>query len=318
MTDSVLITGAGSGFGLATALYLAERRFRVYASVPDLDQQAGVDVAAAEHGISLRVLRLDVTDEPSIRSAVDTIVEESGGIYGLVNSAGLGLRGFFEDLSEAEIRRLFDVNVFGVMAVTRAVLPHMRVARRGRIVIISSAGGKNASMTISAYCATKFALEGFGESLALEVAPLGLHVSLIEPGLVMTPHFTINRGRAKAATNSNSPYYAWFLQHEKMVDDMLRSNRITPADVSKAVYQALTARHPRLRYMVGWRAKLLTSLRRYVPGELFDRVYAWQLTRMVTRSRRPARALSDLSLQGVMPSDYLGFGNATGEVQSNE
>jgi NAD(P)-dependent dehydrogenase (short-subunit alcohol dehydrogenase family) len=318
VTDSVLITGAGTGFGLATALYLAERRFQVYASVPDLGQREGVDAAAAERGVSLRVLRLDVTDQESIRSAVDTIIEESGSIYGLVNSAGLGLRGFFEDLSEGEIRRLFDVNVFGVMAVTRAVLPTMRAARRGRIVIISSAGGRTASMTISAYCASKFALEGFGESLALELAPLGLHVSLIEPGLVMTAHFTVRRGRAKAAVDPTSPYYAWFVQHEKMVDDILRAHRITPTDVAKAVHRALTAKRPRLRYTVGWRAKLLISLRRFLPGELFERFYCRQVIRMVTKPRHPARGLSQLSSADITSIDHITSGTARSEAHRNE
>jgi len=305
MTNSVLITGAGTGIGLATALYLAEHGFQVYASVPDLGQQEGVDTAAAEHGVSLRVLQLDVTDQSTIESAVGTVIAESGGIYGVVNSAGLGLRGFFEDLSEAEIRRLFHVNVFGVMAVTRAVLPHMRVARRGRIVIITSAGGRIASMTISAYCASKFALEGFGESLALEVAPLDLHVSLIEPGLVLTPHFTVNRGRAAAATDPSSPYYAWFVQHEKTVDDILRTRRIVPMDVAKVVAQALTAKRPRLRYVVGWRAKLLISLRRHLPGELFERIYFGQIIRMVTQPREPARGLSEPSASDALSTDYL-------------
>jgi NAD(P)-dependent dehydrogenase (short-subunit alcohol dehydrogenase family) len=305
MGDSVLITGAGSGMGLASALYLAERGFRVYASVPDMAQRADVEAAAAEHGVSLRVLQLDVTDESSIQSAVDTVVAEAGGIFGVVNSAGLGLRGFFEDLSEEEIRRVYDVNVFGVMAVTRAVLPPMRVAQRGRVVIITSAGGRVASMTISGYCSGKFALEGFGESLALEVAPFGLHVSMIEPGLVMTPHFTVHRGRAKGALDPNSPYYVWFLQHEQVVDNMLRSNRITPADVAQAVHRALTDRRPRLRYIVGWRAKLLIALHRYVPGEWFRRLYTRQLVRMVTQPKQSARKLNDLALPDTTPKDYL-------------
>lgn len=299
MSGSVLITGAGTGIGLATALHLAERGYAVFASVPDLGQRAGIEEAAATRGVDVRVLLLDVTHRGTIESAVSTIMRDSGGIYGVVHCAGLGLRGFFEDLKDDEIRRLFDVNVFGVMAVTRAVLPHMRTARRGRIVIVSSAAGRIASMTISAYCAAKFALEGFGESVALETAPLGLHVSLIEPGLVMTPHFTVNRGRARTALDSNSPYYAWFAQHESMVDDILRQNRVTPADVAIAVRRALTARNPRLRYIVGWRAKLLISLRRHLPGQLFHRIYSRRLTRIVTSPREPATGLSDLSLPGV-------------------
>jgi NAD(P)-dependent dehydrogenase (short-subunit alcohol dehydrogenase family) len=316
MPNSVLITGAGTGLGLATALHLAQHGFRVYASVPDLSQRETVATAAAEHKVSLSVLQLDVTDQATIDAAVDTLITECGEIYGLVNSAGLGLRGFFEDLSEEEIRRLFDVNVFGTMAVVRAVLPHMRAARRGRVVIITSAGGRIASMTISAYCASKFALEGFGESLALEIAPFGLRVSLVEPGLVMTPHFTVNRGRANAATDPASPYYAWFLQHESIVDGILHQNRVTPADVGKAVYRALTDTRPRLRYVVGWRAKLLICLRRYLPGQLFEQVYARQMQRLVTEPARPAHTLSDLSLPGALDSDCLIL-NPSGRVEAN-
>jgi NAD(P)-dependent dehydrogenase (short-subunit alcohol dehydrogenase family) len=318
MGDSVLITGAGTGIGLATSLYLASRGFRVFASIPDLSQQPAVDAAAEQYGVQLRVLQLDVTDSSSIHSAIETINRESGNIFGLVNSAGLGLRGFFEDLSEAEIRRLFDTNVFGAMAVTRAVLPAMRGARRGRIVFITSAGGRIASLTISAYCASKFALEGFGETLALEIAPLNLQVSIIEPGLVMTPHFTTNRGRAQAATNPGSPYYAWFVQHEKMVDKILHSNHITPANVARAVHQSLTAKRPRLRYAVGWRAGLLLALHRHLPEELFRRIYARQLTRMVTKPLQPAGELSNLSLPGVWPTEYLGLDTAKRGIHQHE
>jgi len=304
--------------GLATALYLARRGFVVYASVPDLSQREGVEAAAAEQGVRLRVLQLDVTDPAGVGAAVEAIISERGGIYGLVNNAGLGLRGFFEDLSEEEIRRLFEVNVFGAMAVTRAVLPFMRRARRGRIVIISSAGGRIASMTLSAYCASKFALEGFGESLALEVAPLGLHVSLIEPGLVMTPHFTVNRGRAKKAVDPGSPYYTWFAQYEWMVDEILRKRRITPADVARVVYRALTARRPRLRYVVGWRPKVLISLRRHLPGELFERLYFGQVRRAVTRLREPVGELGALSLPDVTPSERLGLEPSAKEMSSDD
>ena len=304
---SVLITGAGTGMGLATALYLARRGFEVYASVPELGRREEVDVAAAQQDVDLRVLQLDVTDQDSIETAVSTIIAECGSLFGVVNNAGIGLRGFFEDLSEEEIRRLFDVNVFGVMAVTRAILPHMRAARRGRVVIISSAGGRIASMTLGGYCASKFALEGFGECLALELALLGLHVSLIEPGIVMTPHFTVNRGRAKVATSPSSPYYAWFTQHEKMVDDILRKRHITPVDVAKAVHRALTDRWPRLRYVVGWRARLLISARKYLPDELFERLCRWQMQRTVINSSHPARRLNDLAVPGDGPTDYLGL-----------
>src|SRR5688500_10593820 len=113
--DSVLVTGAGNGLGLETALYLAERGMRVYATMRDLGKRETLDQAAAGRGVRLQVLRLDITDPASIDSAVRTIVAECGGIYGLVNNAGIGLRGYFEDLSDAEIRQLFETNIFGTM-----------------------------------------------------------------------------------------------------------------------------------------------------------------------------------------------------------
>jgi NAD(P)-dependent dehydrogenase (short-subunit alcohol dehydrogenase family) len=278
---AVLVTGAGSGIGLATSLRLARHGFRVFASVPLAAQRDAVEAAAAASGVRVRVVSLDVTDPPGVAAAVAAVVREGGGLYGLVNSAGLGLRGFFEDLSDAEIRRLFDVNVFGAMAVTRAVLPHLRMARAGRVVLITSAGGRIASMTVSAYCAGKFALEGFGESLAMEVSPFGIRVSMVEPGLVMTPHFTVNRGAAAAATSPRSPFYERFTRHERMVDEILRANRITPDDVARAVQRALADKRPRLRYAVGWRARALISLRRHLPDEAFTRAYFRLVSRMV-------------------------------------
>jgi NAD(P)-dependent dehydrogenase (short-subunit alcohol dehydrogenase family) len=312
MKEAVLISGSGSGIGLASAIYLAQRGLQVFATVPDLAQQADVRAAAAAWGVPLRVLRLDVTDPNSIQRAVATVIQTCGGVYGVVHSAGLGLRGFFEDLSDAEIRRVFDVNVFGVMALTRAVLPAMRVARRGRIVIVGSVGGRVASMSLSGYCAGKFALEGFAESLWMEVRPFGLHVSVIEPGVVMTPHFTRHRGRATAATNVQSPYYEWFARHEQIVDNILRARRITPGDVARRIYSALTDPQPRLRYPVGAGARLIIWLRRVVPQRWFERLYFGYIVRLVTGSAAPA-ALSQLSLPGAAETDYLGLSPPEGK-----
>jgi len=285
MKRSVLITGAGTGFGRSTALLLAERGFRVYGTV-QAGQREDLEKAALARGVALRVVEADVTCAETVESAVSTIVEECGGIFAVVNNAGVGLRGFFEDLSEEELRRAFDVNFFGVLAVTRAVLPHMRAAGEGRIVMMSSAGGRMAAMTLSGYCAGKFALEGFSESLALETAAFGVRVSLIEPGLVSTPHFTVHRGRAKAALSASSPYRVWFSRHERMVDEILKTGRITSEDVAKTVHRALTARRPRLRYVVGWRPKLLVALRRVLPEAWFDRLYLRETVRLMRTTSR--------------------------------
>src|SRR5262252_9580812 len=192
--STILITGAAMGLGKETALYLAERGYHVYATMRDVKHSDSLATAALDRKVQLRILPLDVMDADSIQQAVRTIVAESGGIGVVINNAGIGLRGYFEDLEEEEIRQVFDANVLSVMRVTRAVLPHMRQAGAGRILFISSIGGRIGSLGVSAYCATKFAVEGFAESLMQEVAPLGLHVVLIEPGIIKTERWSVNRG----------------------------------------------------------------------------------------------------------------------------
>ena len=283
MADTILVTGAATGLGKEMALHLAERGYRVYATTRDVRQGDELTALARQRGAEVRVLPLDVTRRDSVEQAIQTIVAESGGIYAVINNAGIGLRGYFEDLSDDEIRQVFDANVFGVMAVTRAVLPHMRAARRGRVILISSVGGRIGSLGVSAYCATKFAVEGFGESLFQELAPLGIQVVLIEPGIIKTERWTTNRGLAKGALNPGSPYEAWFRQAEKESDELVRRSVATPADVAAVVYDALRAERPRLRYMIGRKAKLAVALRRWLPGELFERIYFGIIMRRVTR-----------------------------------
>jgi NAD(P)-dependent dehydrogenase (short-subunit alcohol dehydrogenase family) len=285
MANSVLVTGASTGLGLETALYLAERNFKVYATVLDLSDRDKLDEEMMNRKVQVGVLQLDITDPDSINSALCTISEQSGEIYGVVNNAGIGLRGYFEDLSEEEIRQVFEVNVFGTMAVTRAALKYMRTARQGRIIIITSVGGRSGSLAVSAYCATKFAQEGFGESLAHEVIPFGIHVSLVEPAIIKTERWGINRGIAKGALDPKSPYYVWFRESERLADLLVDSSPTKPVDVARTVHKVLTDRHPRLRYMVGRRAKLVFALRRYLPGELFERIYFSYLIRKVTTPR---------------------------------
>jgi len=280
---AILVTGASTGLGKAMALSLAERGFKVYASARNADGIAAVEEAAARRGVEVATLTLDVTDANSIQAGVERIATESGGIYGVINNAGIGLRGYFEDLTDAEIRELYDANVFGVMAVTRAVLPHMRAAGRGRILMISSVGGRIGSLGVSTYCSTKFALEGFSESLYMELAPLGIQVVIIEPGIIKTERWSSNRGTAAGALNPDSPYHVWFKQAEKESDALVQASTATPEDVAQVVHRALSAAKPRLRYMVGRKAKLAVSLRRLLPGELFERLYFGTVIRRVTR-----------------------------------
>lgn len=282
MAQAVLVTGASAGFGVELVLHLAGLGFKVYAGVPDMAQRERLDAAAAQRKVALRVLRLEITDQVSINEAVQTIVAESGGIYGVVNNASLFVRGYFEDMLEAEIRQVFDINLFGTMAVTRAVLPSMRAAARGRIVIISSVAGRLGAPSGGAYSASRFAQEGFAESLRQEVDPLGIGVSLIEPGITKTETWTIDRSTTERARDPDGPYHAWFRRAEELFDQALQTSPITPLDVAQAVHNALTDARPRLRYVVGKRPRLILALRRYVPQPLFDRVYFGEVMRRIT------------------------------------
>ena len=289
--ETVLITGSSTGLGLETALYLSEQGFRVYATMRDIGQQAELLDEAARRRVDLEVLPLDVNDPDSIDLAVSRILDETGEIFGLVNNAGIGLRGCFEDLSDAEIRQVFEANVFGTMAVTRRVLPAMRAAGRGRVITVTSVGGRIATFGLSAYCSTKFAQEGFAESLALELAPFGLHSILVEPGMIKTSRWTVNRGTAAHALDSESPYSEMFRRHEAISDQFVDSRRTRPVDVARTIHRALTARRPRLRYVVGRPAAAAISLRRHLPGELFERLYFGSLLRRIAREPQPqARA----------------------------
>ncbi|MFQ5740033.1 MAG: SDR family oxidoreductase [Acidobacteriota bacterium] len=281
MGHSILITGAGTGLGLETALYLAGKGYRVFAAVAFEGQRKHVEREAVRRRLSLSLPLLDVTDPKSIRSTVDAIASECGGVNGLINNAGVSLRGYFEDCREEEIRTVFDVNLHGSMAVTREVLPLMRRAGGGRLIFISSIGGRIAAMARSAYCSSKFAIEGFAESLAQEVMPLGLHVSIIEPAIIKTERWTIHRGVADQALDPESPYCDWFRREEELADRLVETSPTTPADVARTVYRALTARRPRLRYVVGSRARLAVLLRRYLPGELFEQIFFRQAVRRV-------------------------------------
>ena len=297
MTDDrpvALITGAGSGLGMEAALFLAARNFRVYGTALTEAEQRDLLDEAGRRQTQVSALRMDVTRRPDIDRAVETIIREAGRIDAVVHFAGMGLRGFFEDLSMQEIRRLYDVNVFGIMELTQAVLPHMRARRSGRIVITASAAGRMGEMSIAGYSSGKFAVVGLGECLRHEMALLNIHVSVLEPGLIYTPHFGINRNRARRAVDPASPYYFWFCQHEAIVDKLLATNKFTAADIAAVVYKILTARRPRLHYMVGVKLKLMVTLRDLIPFEWFERIHQKIIVRMVTKPRRPATGLSGL------------------------
>ena len=272
-TRAVLVTGASSGLGLETSLHLAKGGFRVFAAMRDVGRAARLHEEAERLGVSIATLQLDVTDRPSIDRAVSDVLEQCGTLYGLVNNAGVHVRGYFEDVSDAELRRVFDVNVFGTMAVTGAVLPHMRRAGRGRIVIVGSMGGRIGAPALSAYCSSKFALEGFGEALALEAKLVGVDVVLVAPAIVKTDIWARSDAVASDSSSPDSPYRKWFQDQEKLTARLVANAPTKPSDVARVILAALTAKEPRLRCVVGHRAKALLALRSLLPGEIFNRIY---------------------------------------------
>ncbi len=271
--DAVIVTGSGTGIGLETALRLAADGFRVYATIRNAGQRDELLAAAADRGVSMEVLRLDLTDRASIAEAVQTVAEEAGGIYGLVNNGGIGLRGCTEDCEEEEIRQLFETNVLGTIAVTKAVLPHMRAAGCGRIVTVSSVGGRVVGFGVTMYCATKFAQEAIGEGLAQELAPFGIQSVLVEPGILKTTRWSRHRGTAARASEPTSAYHDLFWASEAIADRLVERSPTRAADVAATIAEALTAERPRMRYVVGRGAKVAIALRRHMPQGLFERLY---------------------------------------------
>ena len=290
--DSVVVTGASKGIGLETSVRLAAAGFRVWAGVRDAASGEIVESHAHRAGVRVNVIQLDVTDAPSVERAIARIVDEDRSLYAVVNNAGITYGGYFEDLTEAEVRRVLDVNLFGAMNVTRQVLPIMRAAGRGRVVMMSSYCGRIGTVAAAPYVASKFALEGWGESLALEVRPFGIDVVILEPGIIATKLVDGDRGIGMHARDSRSPYAEWFRRAEDQMDELIRGAGQTASDVAEAVHRAITVRRPRLRYVVGRRARILVNLRQRVPDALFERVYFGEMLRRVTGSRHTRASMA--------------------------
>lgn len=278
---AVLITGASRGLGRAMALEIASRGFSVWAGVRSAEAGAEVETEARRQGLNLRTVLLDVTEEASVKAACQAIQSSEGTLFALVNNAGMTGRAFFEDYPEDVIRRIFEVNLFGMMRVTRNALPLIRANRGGRIINISSIGGRIGSNSVTPYVASKFALEGFSESLSLEMAPFDIRVSIISPGIVNTDIWDESNRILPQARNPDSPYYQYFWHMERYAEKLLRSSRLTPEDVARKVADVLTERRPALRYVVGRRAAIVAFLRKHSPDRLFDALYFGQIRRLM-------------------------------------
>jgi NAD(P)-dependent dehydrogenase (short-subunit alcohol dehydrogenase family) len=244
-----IVTGSSSGIGLDACVTLARNGFLTYATMRNLDKSSIVRAAAEKEKLPIKVQQLDVTDDHSVSNAIQTIISETGRIDVLVNNAGYGLIGAFEELSIDEIKNQYETNLFGLIRVTQAVLPIMRNQQSGTIVNVSSGAGLFGYPGGSAYVSTKFAVEGLSESISYELGQFGIKVVLIEPGFIKT-NFLNAMAIAKKAQDPDSPYSQMMQRVQTNSSEMARNGSSVDV-VSKAILEAVTSKSPNLRYLAG-------------------------------------------------------------------
>jgi len=274
MPDKIaLITGSSSGFGLLTSIELAKAGFRVVATMRDLGRRDRLDQAAVAAGVAgqLDIRALDVTNFEALPAFVDAVVRDCGRLDVLVNNAGFAVAGFAEDIRLEELRRQFETNFFGAVAMTKAVLPIMRRQHSGHIIMVSSIGGLLGSVSVSSYSASKHALEGWSESLRLEVNALGIKVVLVEPGAYLTDIWTRGAVMGEKATQETSPNIQRIL---RMRDRIQALPKRDPIEVARLIASIAQDPNPKLRYLVGRDAKIQLAMKRILPWKSFEKVIA--------------------------------------------
>jgi len=273
----VLITGCSSGIGDETARHLAARGWTVYATARRPETLADLEAAGC------KTLACDVTDEESMRGCVDAVVAAEGAVGVLVNNAGYSQSGAVESVDMDSIRRQFETNVFGLIRMSQLVLPGMRDQRWGRIVNISSMGGRLTFPGGGIYHATKHAVEAICDAMRFEVAGFGVDVVCVEPGLIVTGFGDAAARSLEEGASGEGPYGEFNARvgaaTEGVYKGPMRRLGGGPETVARAIEKAITARRPRSRYKVTPSAKLAIAQRRLVSDRLWDRAMAAQFPR---------------------------------------
>jgi NAD(P)-dependent dehydrogenase (short-subunit alcohol dehydrogenase family) len=268
-----VLTGASSGFGLLTSVELAKGGFRVIASMRDPGKRERLAQAAAAAQVSDRidVRALDVTQVDAIPEFVDSVIRDYGRIDVLVNNAGFAVGGFAEDIRLEELRLQFETNFFGAVAMTKAVLPVMRQQRSGHIIQVSSISGLQGAISVSSYSASKHALEGWSESLRLEVNSLGVKVVLVEPGAFDTGVWTSGAVMGQEAKKKTSPNFQRSLRMREVIATIPKAD---PIAVARTIVAIARNPSPKLRYLIGRDAKMQLAMKRILPWKWYEKMIA--------------------------------------------
>ena len=270
----IVITGASTGIGEACARHFATLGHCVYAGVRR--EEDGVRLSEGCNG-NLVPLMLDVESESTVLAAVETVARAAGeeGVFALINNAGVAISGPMECVPMDEVRRQFDINVFGALAVTQAFLPMLRRAA-GRIVMMSSISGRITGPFLGPYSASKFALEAMSDALRLELRPWGISVSIVEPGPIATPIWDKSRQTARRLREAMAPacrqLYERNLERLEFAVENAARTAIPCSEVVAAVEHALHSQRPKTRYLMGRQTRMAALLTRFMPDRLRDRL----------------------------------------------
>ncbi|MDX1478868.1 MAG: oxidoreductase [Saprospiraceae bacterium] len=272
MRQVILITGASSGIGKATALQLLRERHIVYGAARRLEQMAELEEAGGH------ALEMDITDTAQITAAVEQIIREQGRIDVLINNAGFAVYGAVEDVPLQDARKQFDVNLFGMAEVTRAVLPQMREQQDGRIINVSSMGGKIYTPLGAWYHASKHAVEGWSDCLRLELKAFNIKVIVIEPGLIATNFGDVMTG-PMMRYSGEGPYAKWATAVAQTTEATYEKKGASspPGVVAKTIQKAIAAPKPKTRYVTGKMARQLLLVRKFLGDRIFDKIITSQI-----------------------------------------
>ena len=270
--QTVLITGGTDGLGKAAALLLGRKGYLVYSAGRSAQKREELERLAHEEHLAIRTLEMDVCDNASVQIGVELALEQGGGIDVLINNAGVGYMAVVEELRMEDFRRQFETNVYGVLRVTQAVLPHMRQRRRGRILMMSSAAGLVSPPTYGAYSSSKHALEGLANALRLEMYPFGVEVILIEPGYIVTNFQQTAKELAQPYVEKakTSPYAKIYSGAWTGANQGRSRSKSTPEDCARVILKAIESPHPKARYPVTPLAKWVSIAKRILPDGLLD------------------------------------------------